>query len=510
MKRTPDPKTAKRGRSEETITTPAPRQRTSSPDQDYGTPVWKENQSENNVSSTLNRSHLDNIENGEIEDNIENGEIEDNFNWSNHMEEEEVTQNLSNVSKHFQELGANDGRTKGTEISENDSRTDGTEMVGDQSINRMIDETINQRDLCKEGLLPGVSQLLTAIRNQPQDQLINLIKLTIEQAVNEAINPLKEELKEIRKMRNEAKNQTHPSPSLSTTPIWPTLRTTGAIPKTRTDDKSELEERAINLANRCVGLGPIPPSKVKQHIEATNPALDIFARTQLGGAFAIRDFLCTEMGLTDNEADNVRIVRTFRTNENDYNLFAEFGDESCLKRICSKVGNLSNGGEENPKLTPYIPQHLKNQYLQLVARANRGRAQTPKQSSKIWLGKKEYELRFRQKGDFTPWSRIQPVNEPEQIVYKIRMSLIEERASRNKNTPKPSPNASTTTNFLCNSNSNNNRNNQPQPQPSFNNPNLIPITGNRPKGNILGKRLIPRGISTANRFEHFSQQESNP
>ena len=497
MKRTPDPKTAKRGRSEETITTPAPRQRTSSPDQDYGTPVWKENQSENNVSSTLNRSHLD---------NIENGEIEDNFNWSNHMEEEEVTQNLSNVSKHFQELGANDGRTKGTEISENDSRTDGTEMVGDQSINRMIDETINQRDLCKEGLLPGVSQLLTAIRNQPQDQLINLIKLTIEQAVNEAINPLKEELKEIRKMMNEAKNQTHPSPSLSTTPIWPTLRTTGAIPKTRTDDKSEMEERAINLANRCVGLGPIPPSKVKQHIEATNPALDIFARTQLGGAFAIRDFLCTEMGLTDNEADNVRIVRTFRTNENDYNLFAEFGDESCLKRIRSKVGNLSKGGEENPKLTPYVPQHLKSQYLQLVARANRGRAQSPKQSSKIWLGKKEFELRFRQKGDFTPWNKIQPVNEPEQIVFKIRMSLIDERANRKQETPKSTPSSSTVSNVQCNNNSNSNRNNQP----SFNNPNLIPISGSRPKGNILGKRLIPRGITTANRFEHLQDQVSSP
>ena len=490
MKRTPDPKTAKRGRSEDIISTPHLRQRTSSPEQDFGTPVWREIVSEPETGAL---------------DNLENGEIQERLNWSNNMEEEELSRNLSNVSKHFQNLGANDDG--GTETIDCDNGTDGTEMVGDQSINRMIEKTINRREVSNGGLLRGVSQLESVVlENQPQDQLINLIKLTIEKAVMDAINPLKEELKEMRKLMASAKDQSQSNPSSNAAPIWPTQRTLGAIPKTKSEDKSEVEEKALNLANRCVGFGPIPPYKVDQHIEATNPALDIYTRTQLGGAFAIRDFLCAEMGLSDHEAENVRIERTFRSNENDDNLFAEFGDESCLKRIRSKVGNLSKGGEENPKLTPYVPQHLKSQYLQLVARANRGRAQSPKQSSKIWLGKKEFELRFRQKGDFTPWNKIQPVNEPEQIVFKIRMSLIDERANRKQETPKSIPSSSTVSNVQCNNNSNSNRNNQP----SFNNPNLIPISGSRPKGNILGKRLIPRGITTANRFEHLQDQVSSP
>ena len=165
---------------------------------------------------------------------------------------------------------------------------------------------------------------------------------------------------------------------------------------------------------------------------------------------------------------------------------------------------------EGTRLLTYIPKHLQAQHDKLVIRANKGRAQTPKQSSKIWLGSTEFELRFRPKGCSTHWNKIQPESEAQPLPTIPRQSLINERAQIN--CPKP---ATRTTNETWLSQYSNNNLNTPSRSRINNpnnieNPNLIPISGNRSKGNLIGERLLPRGITTKNRFDQLRDHESSP
>ena len=478
---TPDPSTAKRGRSEEQQT-PIARRRTASPEQEFGTPVWRAVQAKDQGRGETGRAE---------------GEVIEKLDWNKSMEEEQATANLSMVDQKFEEFGANAETTEGT---------DGTENIDDTMINRMIQTNIDLRGEEDKGeqsksrnatTVPGVSSLSSAnISNISQDQLINIIQQTIATAVKNAIAPIVKEMNEMRKQIMDNKGLTQNVQNSLSTPTWPTLKTQGAIPKVGNNVPSQMET-ALNMANRCVGLGPISEETVNLHSQDSNPALDSHTRNQIGGAFAIRDFLCKEMGMSDSEAENMRIIRTFRIKEQEENLFVEFGTESNLRKVRSKVANLTNGKENDPRLSTYVPKHLQPQYARLVIRANRGRAQTPKQSSKIWLGEKGFELRFRLKGDFTPWSKIDPVNESEQGTNPRRMNIISERSLPN--------NGTTTSNINENWLLQKPKTPNPSPMTRFNNnssnPNLIPVNKDRKRNTFLGETLLPRPITTSNSFE---------
>ena len=65
---------------------------------------------------------------------------------------------------------------------------------------------------------------------------------------------------------------------------------------------------------------------VNLHKEKSNHSLDNLTRDQIGGAFAVREFFCKEMGVDEHEAENMRIIRTFRTKEQDTSLYVEFSE----------------------------------------------------------------------------------------------------------------------------------------------------------------------------------------
>ena len=504
MERTPDPKSAKRGRSEETDT-PITRRRTTSPDQEFQTPVWRKDQVEQQPRGEKSPIGVSDL------GSLEEGEVGEKLNWSKTMEEEELSTNLSVVPQHSEPF------------SDNTTGTDGTETVDDGMINRMINKTLSLRDSKEQalagnpsgerynpvneegvmGTFPGVKQLLSELEgNLSQNQLITLIQQTISKAVKEAINPIMEEMRDMRKQLLEGKEATHQG--IIPTPVWPILRNRESLPIPSQENPTE-QERAFGLARKCVGLGPISSDTVNQHAEASSPDLDNHTRDQLGGAFAVRDFLCKEMGVTDYEADNIRIVRTFRLQEHKDTLFAEFGNEGHLKKIRSKAPNLSNGKDDDPKLTTFIPKQLQAQHARLVARANKGRAQIPRKSSKIWLGANGFELRFRPKDNYTPWNKIQPESEVDPNSFSSRQTLIKEREQLLIN-PKPSPRTTNDTWLFQNAK-------KTPTSPVTNhtdNPNLIPVAKNRVRGNLMGNTLLPRGIINTNRFDHFRAPGSSP
>ena len=166
-----------------------------------------------------------------------------------------------------------------------------------------------------------------------------------------------------------------------------------------------------------------------------------------------------------------------------------------------------------PKLTIYIPISLQARYTRLVSRANKGRAQIPRQASKIWVGENCFELRFRPKGDHTPWNKIQPVSETDPNSFNTRKSLMEEKAQQTKTTKEPT----TTTNNIWlakdirNSPANQGMSFLTNPQ----NPNLIPVSKERSirnlTRNLTGETLLPKGVITSNRFNPLiGMQVSSP
>ena len=127
MRRTPDPSTAKRGRSEE-LETPISRQRISSPELQYGTPAFETprgNTAQPGDSNLGNKAEK---------------EIGEEFNWNRSMEEEELGRNLSSSLRLNAQNSFNDG-------------TDGTETIDDQMINRMIEEKIDRREEEDKGVM---------------------------------------------------------------------------------------------------------------------------------------------------------------------------------------------------------------------------------------------------------------------------------------------------------------------------------------------------------------------
>ena len=385
MRRTPDPKTAKRGRSEEQQT-PNNRQRTSSADE-FSTPAWKSMEAAEHIrdqtrgqSTPLGRKVLHNLE---AVDNMEKSD------WNKSMNEDNA---VSSVLQLFGRSTDIEPGTEETEIqasrrttdnnlgteetgtlafgrtTDNEQGTDEMETLDDVTINRMIQQKLNLRELEKidndeeqsyEGdnmdgvianepliLVPGVKKLtLTAGEGIQQDQFLSSIQQAIGDAVKEAIKPLMVEIKMLKQQITDLNIRNTNGSDTLPTPKWP-RQISPEVTSQNTSTKTSANEKALNLAKRCIGFGPINHSMVSKHAEVTNTNLDQHTRNQLDGAFAVRNFLCKEMGMNDYEAENIRIIRTFRLNNNEEDLFAELGNESHIRSIRSKASNLSNGRDK--------------------------------------------------------------------------------------------------------------------------------------------------------------------
>ena len=190
-------------------------------------------------------------------------------------------------------------------------------------------------------------------------------------------------------------------------------------------------------------------------------------------------------------------------------LFVEFNEEADLRKVKSMAVNMENEGSLNPKLVTFIPRILEARYKVMVERANIGKAKSPKYSSKIWVGK-DFELRLRKKGDFTPWNRIQPEPQHDLLGEKNKVSNKEKsdnssQKSRSDLEANPSEwkqavrgrnrRVGSYSNSVFMLSSDNEIDNE------IDNPNMIKITGTRKKIPLLGRPLLPISVITRNRFD---------
>ena len=137
-----------------------------------------------------------------------------------------------------------------------------------------------------------------------------------------------------------------------------------------------------------------------------------------------------------------------------------------------------------------------------------------KHSSKIWIGKREFELSLRPKGDNTPWSQITPETITEKSNNNPRVPHLTPRVGTTSK-PKALPKR-TTNSDKSNSRQANSDIRIPSPGLNFrddpNNANFQVIGGARKKTYMLGAQtLFPKSISTTNRYQPLTQiQQISP
>ena len=386
MERTPDSKSVKRGRSIETET-PINRQRLISPVQAVGTPAG-----EVSYSSSF-------------EDN-ERGERTD---WIQSMEEDERLINVSDVQPHCH--GVEDDECV-VEQNRSEKRNSYVKVNETNHINGRMDiggkDYRNQSNVSMSGI-----QNLEQPTHQHLPYLVKMMGELFHKALAEAIEPLKEEIRTLtNKMESfETKILQKEVPVVVNSqpmnpPIWPRIPSKLNIPHI---PKVTDREQAFNLARRCVGLYPISHEDLIRNTNKMDECTDTNLREQRGGAFTIRDYLCTVMKMDEKEAERLNIIRVFKHKQpgqsNNNVLFVEFTNESDLKKIRSMVANMENDGDFEPKMINYIPKLIQKEYDIVTQKAYKGRSMDPRNASKIWITDK-FELRLRPKGDFTPWNKI--------------------------------------------------------------------------------------------------------
>ena len=459
--------TAKRGRSEDDCYTPTLRQRTSSPVLDQGTPSWREN------ILKISTQVLTETPTKSVHDNIEQGEVGENSSWINTMNEDRLSQSLSEIPEHLGKMGDNEIRTKGTESVDSDTATDGTELIGDQSINRMIQATLHQRSNVSISSITGVNKLPT---NQPPHQhlphLLKMMEEVFQKALNEAIDPLKAEIKRLTTII-ETNNPTittnlmqQPLTNPYNPPIWPRIISPPFIPHI---PKVNDRDQAFNLARRSIGLYPINLDDLIRNTSTIDDNLDKATREQQGGANTVRDYLCLVLKMKEAEASKLNIIRTFRQpgKGNTNVLFVEFTTEADIKKIRSLASNMETSSDDNPRLQDFIPKLLQKEYDVVALKAFEGRTMSPKNSTKIWITNK-FELRLRPKGDYTPWNKI-----PQTELIQEQMDT----GTTPKINPKPSETQQTRTKPDFSSNNNPNFQivgKEPEDKSSWTGPNLLP------------------------------------
>ena len=325
----------------------------------------------------------------------------------------------------------------------------------------LIDNFINDSD---EEL-----QKLEADKKANSDAETPITIKMVQDAINSAIQPLKEEIKalvEIIKVQNIIKQkadgcssqlQDTQSPSLpkarrdwglagqgrkklkklhqdsyaekTAANIPAPLLLLDQPPKTKRVTNPQVSKKVNNpayaLARRCQGFSPVTSDHLKRYEVAHISVIDDEERFQKVGKDCIRDFLYEEMGISEQVARDIRIKNVFFGSAGVASaiLYAEFHSEEEANIVKKNAKNLANINGKRAKIIPYIPRSLFNRFKAVEEIAYKIRCNNREMATRIWVNE-DFELRVRKKGESTPWSAIKPEhleNLPEQEPKVVKM-----------------------------------------------------------------------------------------
>ena len=290
----------------------------------------------------------------------------------------------------------------------------------------------------------------------------------------------------------------------NSTPIWPRRPiqpgSGQARPqKTKPQPEVNREEHDVNkafaMARRCVGLFPISAEDIESHHDATKPKTN--DNFQKAGIAAVRSYFKSVMKLASDSADNLAIEGVFYQGKGaaSNTLYVELSHQNDLAIVRNAAVNMINTNEINPKLIQYIPTLLKPRYNAILNLAYEGRTgSSVRKASKIWIKSQNFELRFKAKGDATPWSEIQPEDIPALLTAK-KASLSSVDSSQQLRTKRPSAQLHKLS---------------PEPGSEYDNLLTVNIPTEEPLitgSSLTEEPLIRCNIPTSNKFEVFQSDQ---
>ena len=214
-------------------------------------------------------------------------------------------------------------------------------------------------------------------------------------------------------------------------------------PPVKTNEK--VSNPAFDLARRCMGFFPISSADMGKVVGFHGNSEGEEERFQKEGIESVREFLHLEMNISVNRVDDLRIKSVFYPPMGAVSktLFAEFASEEEAAYVKKHARNLKTVNGERPKLVDYVPRSLVERHKGVESEAYKIRQKSldpktgrPTVATRIWLTD-EIELRVRQKGDETPWSKILPnvlTNLPPQAP-KRHLAINDMLERRRPNTP---------------------------------------------------------------------------
>ena len=225
---------------------------------------------------------------------------------------------------------------------------------------------------------------------------------------------------------------------LSEQTVWP--QNTRDIRDKRKPEKLMLPKSnpAYDLARRCQGFHPITSVDIEKVEEQYSEITDDEERFQLAGKQCIRDFLRTEMNVSQRVARDIRIKNVFYPKAGMVTaiLYAEFETEEETDIVKRNAKFLRTVEGHRSKILPYIPQSLFLRYKAVEEIAFQIRKSDSSKTTRIWITN-DFELRVRERGSETLWSHIAPEMLPPLPPQAPRKAVgsIDMRDQRRPHTP---------------------------------------------------------------------------
>ena len=183
-----------------------------------------------------------------------------------------------------------------------------------------------------------------------------------------------------------------------------------------TDRETEILEQQMEKSAKIIGLKPILKKDIIAEKNRMKNDDDLPRKMTEGDIYAtatknvVFKFLKNNLKMSEYHRYNLKITNIFPNRDDDHDtLYIKCNDQSDISTITSYSKNLSDDSRHlnnihRPTLVPHIPTIIYKRYqeceklLWQIRTKSEGRYTT-----KLWIGKMDIQLRYKEKGDTTQW-----------------------------------------------------------------------------------------------------------
>ena len=188
--------------------------------------------------------------------------------------------------------------------------------------------------------------------------------------------------------------------------------------KMKQKEREERIEKMLRISADTVGFAPFSNAhidKVTRHLSKKGllKATESFEnRRQRTIKSLVKSWAYTNLKMSDREWDSIQVESVYQTQSEESNIiFLKCTTSDDAAKITSRAHNLPKStGPDCARLVMHVDKRARARYAayQTIAKTIRQQADNSIQTS-IRIGKKDFLLRKKPRGDQTPWSQIPPL-----------------------------------------------------------------------------------------------------